>query len=59
MLPSQGLANLLAKFGVGADLVGHSWNAVDSWLSGGRCLGVDFSGCLRERRLVPVLSVGE
>ena len=54
MLPSQGLANLLAKFGVGADLVGHSWNAVESWLSGGGCLGV----CLRERGLVPVLSVG-
>jgi hypothetical protein len=58
MLPSQGLANLLANFDVGVDFVGHSWNAVDGWLSDGGRLGVDFSGCLRERGLVPVLSMG-
>jgi hypothetical protein len=31
---------------------------VDLCLSRGRCFGVDFSGCLRDRGLVPILSMG-
>ena len=42
MLPSQGFANLRAKFGVGVDLVAHGCDTLNGWLSSGRRFDVDF-----------------
>jgi hypothetical protein len=42
MLPSQGFANLRAKFGVGVDLVAHGCDTLNGWLSSDGCIDVDF-----------------
>ena len=56
--PSQGFANLRAKFGVGVDLVAHGCDTLNGWLSSGRRFDVDFWESLVERGFMPVLGMG-
>jgi hypothetical protein len=55
MLPPQRVANLLAKFGVGLDLIAHGFNTLNGALSSGGRFGTDSCASLRECGLMPVL----